>query len=141
MRRRAQAFDFTFGHVSCLVETLSWLVVVSALSGEAMKHSLLALLSAALISALPSTGHAIVASIDVFGIDKNGSNYFTDEFTNGTTPSQESRYFVSGSFPNGAESGGRLTLDSAWGGLAANAAGRRGKHSAHFIYRLSPRRA
>ena len=75
------------------------------------------------MSALPSTGQAIVASTDEFGIDKNGANYFTDTFANGTTPSQESRYSVLGSFPNGAESGGVLTLNSAWGALGANAAG------------------
>jgi len=74
-------------------------------SGGVMKHCLLSLLSA-LIGVLPSTGQAGVASIDQFGIDKNGTNYFTDNFSNGTTPSQESRYFVFGSFPNGAESGG-----------------------------------
>ena len=85
-----------------------------------MKRSLLSLLSAALIGALPSTGQAIVASIDVFGIDKNGANFFTDEFTNGTTPSQEARYLVNGSFPNGAESSGLLTLNSAWGRVGPN---------------------
>ncbi|HTN47821.1 MAG TPA: PEP-CTERM sorting domain-containing protein [Burkholderiaceae bacterium] len=88
-----------------------------------MKRSLLALLSALSIYALPTTGQAIVASIDLFGIDKNGVSYFADGFGNGLTPSQESRYSVFGSFPNGAESGGFLTLDSDWGGLASNAAG------------------
>ena len=88
-----------------------------------MKHCLLSLLSAALIGVLPSTGQAGVASIDQFSIDKNGTNYFTDNFSNGTTPSQESRYNVFGSFPNGAESGGVLTLNSAWGALTVNAAG------------------
>ena len=86
-----------------------------------MKHCLLSLLSAALTGLLPSTGQAVVTSIDEFGIDKNGTNYFTDNFSNGTTPSQESRYFVFGSFPNGAESGGMLTLNSAWGLPTVNA--------------------
>ena len=85
-----------------------------------MKRSLLSLLSAALIAVLPSAGQAIVASIDVYGIDKNGASFFTDRFDNGTTPSEESRYLVNGSFPNGAESGGLLTLNSAWGKVAAN---------------------
>ena len=89
-----------------------------------MKRTLLALLSAALFSVLPSIGQAIVTTIDEFGIDKNGANFFTDNFDNGTTPSQEpGRYFVNGSFPNGAESGGVLTLNSAWGGLITNAIG------------------
>lgn len=88
-----------------------------------MKRSLFILLSAALICALPSTGQAIVASIDVFGIDKNGVSYFKDGFENGLTPSQESRYSVFGAFPNGEEAGGLLTLHSDWGGLANNAAG------------------
>ena len=88
-----------------------------------MKHCLHSLLAAALIGVLPSTGQAGVASIDQFGIDKNGTSYFTDNFSNGTTPSQESRYAVFGSFPNGAESGGMLTLNSAWGDLTATAQG------------------
>jgi hypothetical protein len=89
-----------------------------------MKRTLLALLSAALLSALPSIAPAIVTTIDAFGIDKNGANFFTDNFDNGTTPSQEpGRYFVNGAFPNGAESGGVLTLNSAWGGPNANALG------------------
>ena len=87
-----------------------------------MKRSLLTLLSAVSICAAQSAG-AAVFSIDLFGIDKNGVSYFTDGFDNGLTPSQESRYSVFGSFQNGAESSGILTLNTAWGGLATNAAG------------------
>lgn len=87
-----------------------------------MERTLLALLSATSMFMLPAAAHAVVASIDVFAIDKNGPNYFTDDFSNGLTPSQESRYSVFGAFPNGAESGGVLTLDTAWGGITTNAA-------------------
>lgn len=80
-----------------------------------MKRGMLTVLSAIALFALPATGQAAVARIHVFGIDKNDASFFTDEFNNGLTPSQEGRYFVAGSFPNGAESGGALTLDSAWG--------------------------
>jgi len=87
-----------------------------------MKRSLLVLLAAVSMYAVPSAGHAVVASMDTFAIDRNGSNYFTDNFNNGLTPSQESRYSVFGAFPNGAESGGMLTLDSDWGAVTTNAA-------------------
>lgn len=87
-----------------------------------MKRGLLVLLSAVSMCAMPSVGQAVVASIDVFAIDKNGSNYFTDDFSNGLTPSQESRYSVFGAFPSGAESGGILTLNSDWGAETTNAA-------------------
>jgi hypothetical protein len=56
-------------------------------------------------------------------IDQAGIGGFVDSFSNNLTPSQESFYSVFGSFPNGAESGGLLTLNSDWGGLSPNAAG------------------
>jgi len=81
------------------------------------------LLSAVSLSAVPSVGQAVAASIDMFAIDKNGPNYFTDNFSNGLTPSQESRYSVFGAFPSGAESGGVLTLNSDWAAEPTNASG------------------
>lgn len=89
-----------------------------------MKRSLLSSVVAVLISALPLSGQAIVVSIDEFALDKGGTNTFIDRFDNGTTPSQEARYAVRGSFPNGAESGGALTLNSDWGAISPNGLGR-----------------
>jgi hypothetical protein len=88
-----------------------------------MKRKLLALFFAVSISALSPSGHAVVVNIDTFSIGKNGANFFTDSFGNGLTPSQEAQYSVFGAFPDGAESGGVLTLNSDWGGLTTNAAG------------------
>ena len=74
------------------------------------------------LAVLPA--HAAVVNIDQFSAVVNGSTLFADQFSNGTTPSQEpSVYSVTGAFPNGAETNGRLTLDTAWGGLTANALG------------------
>jgi hypothetical protein len=69
-----------------------------------------------------ATSHSSVALIDQFTVQRNGVNFFTDTFSNGLTPSQEtSNYSVIGAFPNGAESGGQLTLNSDWGALTTNA--------------------
>lgn len=71
-----------------------------------------------------STHATIVASIDQFTINKNGSNIFTDNFDNGLTPTEETgTYNVSGAFPAGAESNGHLTMDSDGGAISQNAAG------------------
>lgn len=65
-----------------------------------------------------------ITSIDQFTVDKNGNNLFTDNFDNGLTPTQETdTYNVAGTFPNGAESNGQLTLNSDWGAISNNAAG------------------
>lgn len=71
-----------------------------------------------------ASSYPLVVLIDQFEIDKNGVSLFTDTFSNNLTPSQETTtYFVFGAFPNGAESGGLLTLNSDWGGLTVNALG------------------
>ena len=81
------------------------------------------------------SSHAtIIASIDQFTVDKNGSNIFTDNFDNGMTPSQEpTNYNVQGAFPDGAESGGQLTLNSDNGEIVNNAAGgvRQNQHATY----------
>ena len=82
------------------------------------------LVIAALVTLVWTTSSSAgVAEIDQFKIDKNGVTLFTDNFSNGLTPSQEAGYGVLGSFPNGAESGGLLTLNSAWGVAGTNATG------------------
>lgn len=71
-----------------------------------------------------ASSHAVVTQIDKFVVNKNGADVFTDDFTNNLTPSQEPGiYFGLGTYPNGAESGGRLTLNSGWGATAPNAVG------------------
>ena len=72
-----------------------------------------------------ASSHAtIIASIDQFTVDKNGSTVFTDVFDNGTTPTQETgTYNVQGTFPVGAESNDQLTLNSDWGVISNNALG------------------
>jgi hypothetical protein len=71
-----------------------------------------------------ASSYPLVVLIDQFEIDKNGVNIFTDTFSNNLTPSQETTtYAVAGSFPNGAESGGLLTLNTDWGALTVNALG------------------
>ena len=81
-------------------------------------------ITAALLVALlwPASSFALVAQIDTFAIRENGSFVFVDPFTNGLTPSQEPAiYNVLGAFPNGADAGGLLTLNTDWGGLTTNA--------------------
>ena len=72
-----------------------------------------------------ASGHAtIIASIDQFTVDKNGSTVFSDAFDNNQTPTQETTtYNVQGTFPNGAESNGLLTLNTDWGAFSNNALG------------------
>lgn len=68
---------------------------------------------------------ALVVTIDQFSGVVNGTALFTDNFANNQTPSQESSYGLNpgAAFPNGAEANGRLTLNTAWGASAVNAAG------------------
>lgn len=67
---------------------------------------------------------ALVVQADYLALYKNGALLYEDNFDNNLTPSQESSvYTVSGAFPNGAESGGKLTIDSAWGTFSTNALG------------------
>jgi hypothetical protein len=82
-------------------------------------------LAAALLALSWSTGtSALVAQIDTFEITLNGGVVFLDPFSNGLTPSQEPNlYNVFGAFPNGADAGGLLTLNTDWGLLTANALG------------------
>ncbi len=71
-----------------------------------------------------SASHSSIVLIDQFAVQRSGVNFFTDTFSNNLTPSQETAtYSVLGAFPNGAESGGQLALNSDWGTLTANAPG------------------
>jgi hypothetical protein len=91
---------------------------------SAMKNVHLSLLAVALASAFWSTSsQAIQVQINEAKIVKNGTLYAVDTFDNNLTPSQEPWYSVTGSYPNGAESGGLLTLNSDWGALTTNARG------------------
>ena len=80
---------------------------------------------AGLLALTWSTSSAALATkVDFVELDKNGSLLFQDNFDNGLTPSQEPGvYAVFGNFPAGAEAGGRLTIDSEWGGMGTNALG------------------
>jgi hypothetical protein len=86
-----------------------------------------AVLSLGILWSAPSV--AVVTRIDTFQVLRTNSAiapnlFWTDNFDNGTTPTQESaNYAVLGAFPNGAEAGGKLTLNSDWGGLTTNASG------------------
>jgi hypothetical protein len=72
-----------------------------------------------------ASGHAtIIASIDQFTVDKNGSTVFSDAFDNNLTPTQEtSTYNVQGAFPDGAESNNQLALNTDWGAISNTALG------------------
>lgn len=80
---------------------------------------------AGLLALTWSTSSAALATkVDFVELDKNGSLLYRDNFDNGLTPSQEPGvYAVFGNFPAGAEAGGRLTIDSEWGGMGTNALG------------------
>jgi hypothetical protein len=73
-----------------------------------------------------ATSHALVVSIDQFSVTRNGAAFFIDGFTDGVPPPSgvgDLSYFVRGAIPAGAESGGRLLLDTANGVPSPNAAG------------------
>jgi len=71
-----------------------------------------------------ASSSALVAQIDAFELVKNNTVLFADNFSNGLTPSQEPNiYAVGGSFPNGADAGGLLTMNTDWGVLVTNAIG------------------
>ena len=80
---------------------------------------------AGLLALTWSTSSAALATkVDFVELDKNGSLLYRDNFDNGLTPSQEPGvYAVFGTFPAGAEVGGKLTIDSEWGGMGTNALG------------------
>jgi hypothetical protein len=77
------------------------------------------------------SSHALVVNINEFSISRNGSLIFTDSFTDGNEPpsapnsvsGNPQSYGVFGAFASNAETGGRLTLDSALGAQTANAVG------------------
>jgi hypothetical protein len=72
--------------------------------------------------------HGLVVKIDTFTVTKNTAA-LSDGFADGSAPPSgplapnPPDYFLQGTFPGGAESGGKLTLDTAHGGLTVNALG------------------
>lgn len=71
-----------------------------------------------------ASSSALMVQIDSLSLYKNKSLLFEDNFDNGLTPAQEpATYTVFGTIPNGSEAGGKLALDSAWGGMTTNALG------------------
>jgi hypothetical protein len=88
-----------------------------------------ALFSAATATLLmsPLTAVAIVVNLDAFTVERNGAIFFNDSFDDGLAPpsapnfpnGQSASYNVFGAFSS--ESGGRLRLASADGGLTFNA--------------------
>lgn len=98
-------------------------------SGE-MKVSkcLLACIVAASIAVSPSPADAVVVTIDQFAVDRNGAAFFRDGFQDGSPPPSAPNlangsatfYYVGGTLPAGAESGGRLRLDSQAGAVLSN---------------------
>ncbi|MDH4392165.1 MAG: PEP-CTERM sorting domain-containing protein [Aquabacterium sp.] len=88
----------------------------------------------ALVAAAPA--HAIIASVDSFLILKNNTVLFLDEFSNGTTPGQESGYAVLGNVPTGPEANSLLALNSANGSATRDALGR--ERQAVVVTRTTP---
>lgn len=102
-----------------------------------MRHTLAPLAMAALIGAstAPATAASFSTLLDDVLIIRSGATYFRDTFGDGIAPpsaeaftgvcgaSAPNCWNVFGSFPAGAESGGKLRLDSANGLPSANASG------------------
>ena len=80
---------------------------------------------AAIVACWSITSHAFVVSIDEFSIVRNGAAFFTDSFADGieppSGPNGATTYNVLGTIPSGAESGGKLVLDTANGVVSFNA--------------------
>ena len=74
-----------------------------------------------------AASHAFAVEVDEFSVVRNGSAFFSDSFDDGVVPPSGPRgsatYNVFGSIPGAAESGGHLLLDTANGGVFANALG------------------
>jgi len=92
-----------------------------------MNHRFVAAVVGLVAAAWPLASHALSVDIDQFAITRNGSPFFTDDFGDGVEPPSGPAgaftYGLLGPFPTDAESGGRLTLDTAAGALTTNAAG------------------
>jgi hypothetical protein len=103
------------------------------------RHAVVVLSAVLSLGALWSTSSlAIVTNIDKFQILRtNSANqpnlFWVDNFSDGLVPpngagdaaqtATTGAYSVAGGFPSGAETGGKLTLNSDWGALTTNAAG------------------
>jgi hypothetical protein len=85
----------------------------------------------ALVLSAPA-GASVVTAIDDFMITRNGQDFYHDAFGDGNPSPAGGSFFtgapgtyaVLGSYPAGAESGGKLALDSSLGGPFVNALGR-----------------
>lgn len=103
----------------------------------------IALVSCLATGALAST----ITAIDRFEITRNGTAFFNDAFDDALVPPSApnflvggaASYSVGGTFPSGAETGGKLSLDSSLGQLFVNAAGQnRLSQSATLLTNLDP---
>jgi hypothetical protein len=89
-----------------------------------------------------AASYALTVTINEFSVDRNGSGFFIDSFTDGVEPPSGpanpnllpgNAYAVSGTIPDGAESGGVLLLDSANGILTFNAVGNSRRSVSTFL--------
>jgi len=100
---------------------------------------------------LASATHAayatVITAIDTFDIVRNGAAFFSDSFTDGAAPPSApnfsggaaASYFVNGTFPNGAETGGKLQMNSTLGDVFFNAPGvERRSQSATLVTNIDP---
>lgn len=100
-----------------------------------MRRTLVRLTAASAMVALTTPAIAFVTAIDDLLIKRDGSTYFHDSFGDGVLPPvveantgvcgavAPNCYSVFGTFPVGAEAGGKLQLDTAFGGPSTNAVG------------------
>ena len=74
---------------------------------------------------LSTPAHALIAQLDSFSVNKNGSALFIDTFDDGILPPSAPSEFASYLFPRGitGESGGLLTLSPATAPPTTNAQG------------------
>lgn len=87
--------------------------------------------AATALSLSSAVGASVVTAIDAFTITRNGQDFYGDTFDDGLPSPAGGTFFtgapatytVLGSYAAGAESGGRLMLDSALGGPFVNANG------------------
>jgi PEP-CTERM motif-containing protein len=98
---------------------------------QARRYSVVSLLFL-IASFWSAASYALTVTINDFSVVRNGSGFFTDDFADGNEPPSGpanpnllsgNAYVVSGTIPDGAESGGVLLLDSANGILGFNAVG------------------
>jgi len=102
------------------------------MAGLRTRHPWAAIAAAAAALTLSSAvGASVVTAIDAFTITRNGQDFYSDSFDDGHPAPAGGTFFtgapgtyaVLGSYPAGAEAGGKLMLDSSLGGPFVNANG------------------